>query len=102
MHTFVLQRLSVPHMHTFLCRYDFRVSDKDMEDVQEVFAGDLTLPENFETTAPTLQEREELSKPPSAPVSRPLSHTLLSHFYWGCAYREVIESAGIMELLSWD
>lgn len=101
MHTFVLQCLSVPHMHTFLCRHDFRVSDKDMEDVQEVFGGDLTLPENFETTAPTLQEREELSKPPSAPVGRPLSHKLLSHFYWGCAYCEVIESAGIMELLSW-
>ena len=83
MHTVVLQRPSVPHMHAFLCRYDFRVSDKDMEDVQEVFGGDLTLPENFETTAPTLQEQEKLSKPPSAPVGRPISHASCFHIFIG-------------------
>ena len=56
--------------NAFLHRYVFEVSDKDMEDIREVFGGDLTLPENFETTAPTLQEREFNSKPPSAPVGR--------------------------------
>ncbi|KAK7113105.1 uncharacterized protein [Littorina saxatilis] len=47
-------------------RFNFEVSDKDMEEIQKVFGGDLTLPENFERTAPTLQESN--SKPPSAMV----------------------------------
>ena len=54
-------------IHIICSRYSFEVSDKDMEKITGVFGGDLTLPENFETTAPTLKERE--LKPPGPPVS---------------------------------
>lgn len=37
-------------------RYDFKVSDGDLKNIQKDFGGDLTLPENFEQTAPTLYE----------------------------------------------
>lgn len=37
-----------------VCRFNFEVSDKDIANIQEDFGGDLTLPENFEPTAPVL------------------------------------------------
>lgn len=42
-------------------RYNFEVSDQDITDVQNVFGGNLTLPENFEPTAPTLHEASKAS-----------------------------------------
>ena len=41
-----------------------------MADLEEIFDGELNLPENFVRTAPTLQERKSKSKPPSPPVGR--------------------------------
>nr|KAG5713717.1 hypothetical protein BaRGS_024344 [Batillaria attramentaria] len=38
-------------------RYDFEVSDQDIQRIQSDFGNDLTLPENFQPTAPTLHER---------------------------------------------
>ncbi|KAL8625307.1 hypothetical protein ACOMHN_030068 [Nucella lapillus] len=46
----------------------FKVSDEDMVKVREMFGGDLTLPENFKPTAPTLRERDRNMTPATLPV----------------------------------
>jgi hypothetical protein len=37
-------------------RYDFEATDQDLQDMRNLFGGNMTLPENFEPTAPTLHE----------------------------------------------
>lgn len=38
-------------------RYNFEVTDQDIDELYKDFGNDLTLPENFEHTAPTIDQQ---------------------------------------------
>lgn len=46
----------------------FQASDEDLAHVREVFGGDLTVPDNFRPTAPTLEQRDRHKVAASPPV----------------------------------
>ena len=47
----------------FFIRFDFKVNDDEINKVEETFGGDLTLPENFEPTGPTLHDESTKDVP---------------------------------------